>query len=168
MRRTGDRLPRRDGERGQTLVEFALAALVFFILIFGIFDGARLFQSWLAVQHAAREGARYAVTGRGDCDGYSDNREACIVQMTRGATAGLKGGGLGGSDVQVGYRSWTYPLYLGAGVPGEPGNACDAIEVRVDYNHQLVSPLFKLLAPGGVSLTGRQRMLNEPYAACGS
>jgi Flp pilus assembly protein TadG len=56
---------RRGGvrERGQALVEFTLVVLVFLLFVFGILDTARLFESWSNVQHAAREGARYGVTG---------------------------------------------------------------------------------------------------------
>ena len=55
---------RRARERGQAVVEFAVVATVFFIMfLFGIIDCARLFESWTAVQHAAREGARLGITG---------------------------------------------------------------------------------------------------------
>jgi Flp pilus assembly protein TadG len=56
-------------ERGQSLVEFGLVSLVFFMVVFGILDMARLFQSWNAVQHASRDAARYAITGKSTCDG---------------------------------------------------------------------------------------------------
>jgi Flp pilus assembly protein TadG len=52
---------KRQGEKGQTLVELALVLPVFLMLFFAILDGARLAMDYNTVAHAAREGARYAV-----------------------------------------------------------------------------------------------------------
>src|SRR6476619_771808 len=83
-------------EEGQILVEFALVGMVFFMLMFGILDFVRLFQSWVTVQHAAREGARYAITGQVACTGggntYTDDRPNCIVLEAKQATEGLTNG----------------------------------------------------------------------------
>lgn len=48
--------------RGQGLVEFALVIPVLLLAVLSIIEGALLFQSYLAIQHAAREAARFAVT----------------------------------------------------------------------------------------------------------
>ncbi len=48
--------------KGQGLVEFALILPALLMILFSIIEGAFLFQAYLAVQHAAREGARYATT----------------------------------------------------------------------------------------------------------
>ena len=48
--------------RGQGLVEFALVIPVLLLALLSIIEGALLFQSFLAIQHAAREAARFAVT----------------------------------------------------------------------------------------------------------
>ena len=48
-------------ERGSTVVEFAMAAAVFFIMIFGIIEFGRLLYTHNALTDAARRGARYAV-----------------------------------------------------------------------------------------------------------
>src|SRR5262249_52029354 len=50
--------------RGQSLVEFAMVAPLFFLLVFGITDFARLFFSYQTLQYAVREAGRYAVTGQ--------------------------------------------------------------------------------------------------------
>jgi Flp pilus assembly protein TadG len=47
-------------ERGQGLVEFALVVPVFFLLVFGVIDGARLVFTVQSVNQAAREAARLA------------------------------------------------------------------------------------------------------------
>lgn len=48
------------------MVEFALTALVFLFLIVMIIEVARIMQAYVTIQHAAREAARYAVTGEFD------------------------------------------------------------------------------------------------------
>jgi hypothetical protein len=48
---------------GQAMTEFMLALPIMLLLIFGVIEIARLVQAWLAVENAARFGARYAVTG---------------------------------------------------------------------------------------------------------
>src|ERR1700679_2252602 len=49
---------------GQSLVEFALVAPLFFLLVFGITDFGRLFFTQETLQFALREAGRYAVTGQ--------------------------------------------------------------------------------------------------------
>lgn len=52
------------GKRGQTLAEFALTLPILLMLMFGVIEFARIFQAWITLQNAAREAARYAVTGQ--------------------------------------------------------------------------------------------------------
>jgi hypothetical protein len=174
MMRTVSKLWRSEGhgrlrsEHGQALVEFSLVLILFLTLIFGIFDSVRLLQSWMTVQHAAREGARYAITGQVLCAGYTsgDHRADCITQKSKVATTGIPGGGEDGSSVTVSFKYWDYPLYAGTGTANNPGTPCDAIEVQVAYTHQMTTPILKAILPGGVSLAGRQRMVNEPFGPC--
>lgn len=49
------------GDRGSTVVEVAMAATVFFVMIFGIIEFGRLLYTHNALTDAARRGARYAV-----------------------------------------------------------------------------------------------------------
>jgi len=158
----GASIPSRS-QRGTAIVEFALVAMVFFLLVFGIIDFGRLFQSWVTVQYAAREGARYAVTGRSDCAVAGDDRIACIVNQAKTATTGLYGAP---GNVTVKVRSWSYPSYADPAQQGSAGNACDEIEVEVDYDHHLVTPIIGAIV-SHVPLVGRERVLIEPYAKCG-
>ena len=47
-------------ERGTTVAEFAIVALIFFIMIFGIIEFGRLLYTHNALADATRRGARYA------------------------------------------------------------------------------------------------------------
>jgi hypothetical protein len=159
-------------ERGQALVEFGIVAIAFLFLTFGVFDLARLFQSWVTVQHASREAARYAITGQTNCDGASGDRDACIIWVAKNATGGLARGGADGvaPDIEVETEAWDYDeansTWLTTGVDGATGKECDQIEVTVKYKHKFSLPVLNAISPNGVTVVGRQRMANEPYAPC--
>jgi hypothetical protein len=158
-------------ERGQALVEFGIVAVASFFLSFGVFDLARLFQSWVTVQHASREAARFAITGQISCDGAA-NRDDCIIWIAKDATDGLARGGADGTapDIEVETEAWDYDAdagdWLSTGVDGATGKECDQIEVTVHYKHKFTLPVLNAISPNGVTVTGRQRMTMEPYAPC--
>lgn len=61
---TGDgRTGRRRGggrrDRGQAIVEFAIAGTTFFLIVFGTIDFGRVVFMYAGLQNAVREGARY-------------------------------------------------------------------------------------------------------------
>ena len=58
--------------RGANAVEFALIAPIFILILMGIIDFGRIFNAYITITHAAREGARWAAV----CDG-------CTVQDVR-------------------------------------------------------------------------------------
>jgi len=57
----------RDG-KGQALVELAIMLPLILIILMGIFEFGRVFNAYLIVSHASREGARSAVVGDGDTE----------------------------------------------------------------------------------------------------
>jgi hypothetical protein len=57
----GIRVRSREGERGQAMVEFALIAPVFILLIAGIIQFGVVLNFWLDMQRIANQGARWAV-----------------------------------------------------------------------------------------------------------
>ena len=58
------RLDRR-GERGATVAEFAVVALLFFMIMIGIIEFGRLLYTHNALTDATRRGARFAVLNKG-------------------------------------------------------------------------------------------------------
>jgi len=58
----------RENEKGASAVELALVLPILLMLLFGIFQFGLVFNSYLAVTHAAREGARLA-----SVDKYSES-----------------------------------------------------------------------------------------------
>jgi Flp pilus assembly protein TadG len=55
------------GQRGQTLVDFAFAAMVILMLFFGIFEFGRALFTYDLVANAARIGTRYAMVHGSSC-----------------------------------------------------------------------------------------------------
>jgi hypothetical protein len=148
---------RVDGRRGSAVIEFALVALVFFGLVFAIFDFGRLFYIQFALHSAVREASRFTVTGNVLPDpnnpGRFLSRIDSIVATLQRAAPGL--------EVQPGNVSIAGPG--GAGDPGGPG---DVVTIRVDYDIELLTPIIKPLFPRGVhhysvSLVSQ----NEPFDA---
>jgi len=81
---------RRD-DRGAALVEFALVAVLFLTLVFGVIEAGWLFSQLTEVRNAAREGARLAVVDYGTatqvinetCDRADLSSTAATVTVTR-------------------------------------------------------------------------------------
>lgn len=69
--------PPKEPRRGQTLAEFAISLPLLLILLFGIIEFGRMFQSWVTIQNSARTAARYAVTGQYDETRYSLDSVPC-------------------------------------------------------------------------------------------
>jgi len=76
-------------QRGAAAVEFALAALLFFTVLFAIIDFSYLFYANLTMQHAVREGARYAVTGQSALDPVNGDRCVAAKERIRDQSMGL-------------------------------------------------------------------------------
>lgn len=57
--------PRKDGQRGAALVEFAVLAPLLVLLVLGIVEFGWLFGQFNDVRHATREGARFAAVNGG-------------------------------------------------------------------------------------------------------
>jgi Flp pilus assembly protein TadG len=148
-------------ERGQALVEFAMIAPLLVILIFGFTDVARMYNAWVTIQGAAREGARYGVTGNATCDGFSSDRLACIKYEAEQRTKPLTNNE---ANVSVSVKSWDYPNYT-ASLSNDPGQPCDALEVQIDYTFVPSTPLVGSLF-GNLHLKGRERLVNEPFGTC--
>ncbi len=148
-------------DTGQALAEFAMIAPILFILIFGIIDTARAYNAWVTVQGAAREGARFGVTGQGSCPAPSPSRVDCIEYVTRQHAGSLTNST---SNLDVNVRSWDYPSYS-TKAEGDPGQQCDALEVEITYNFEPATPLMAGLI-GGITMSGRERMVNEPFGPC--
>ena len=109
---------RKDGEKGQNLVEFAMVVPIFLILVFAIVDFGMGFHAWITVTNAAREGARIGAVGAD-----AATIEARVVDTASSLTTG---------DLDV-------TVVNAEGTPGE------SVSVDVEYDYDLITPLSNLL-----------------------
>jgi Flp pilus assembly protein TadG len=115
---------RRKGEKGQSLVEFALVAPIFFLVLFAIVDFGMAFHAWITVTNSAREGARLGAVRASAID---------IETRARDTASTLDDGNL---SVTV------------TNAQGDPG---ESVVVEVTYDYSLITPLgdFMGMVGGG-------------------
>jgi len=137
-RRSGSPIRAREGS---ALIEFTLVALVFFGLMFAIFDFGRLFYIQFTLHSAVREASRFTVTGNVLPDpnnpGEFLSRVDSIVATLQRRVPGI--------DVAAGNVSITGP-----DGPGDAGGPGDVVTISVDYEIELMTPFIRPLFPNGV------------------
>jgi Flp pilus assembly protein TadG len=167
LKRLGHQIMRRclRGARGQTLAEFAIVAPLFFLTIFGIVDFSRMVQTYVTMQHSAREGARYGVTGRTDCNAATPTRLNCINYVVHSQAGNLANQA---TALTISVQSWPFQAggTFGTPVANSAGQQCDAIEVKVQYDYHPMTPIINKII-GTVPLHATERLVNEPYGPCG-
>ena len=82
-------------ERGQTAVEFALCATVFFMIVFGLLKVAVIYGDYTALQHAARDGSRKGSVTRGTGDASSTAVAAAVTTAVRSSNTILEASKMG-------------------------------------------------------------------------
>lgn len=96
---------RRRRTQGQALVEFALVAPVFFLILFAIVEAGRFMFYYETLNNATREGARYAIVNGANTLGCASGPPApgslaCdipgnnVVQRVKNAAFGVLGAGV--------------------------------------------------------------------------
>lgn len=178
---------------GQALVEFALIITVLLMLLFLIIESGRIFWAWTTVQQAAREGARYAITGRFEptcntidipkyADLCSDNdlrRPASVIGVTHVALSGLPLNEnensnfedenyynieVFGADPDGQLKgSGLQPPYGPDPYAGAPENP---VIVRVIYRVPIITPFFNFILPT-IPVFGQTTLNNEQFGQLG-
>ena len=114
------RARRKNGEKGQALVEFTLLLPIFLLLLFAIIDFGMGFYSWITVTNAAREGARLGVVMA-----TSQQIEDRVYQT---------------ADLPNESTRMTVTVTNAQGQPGE------SVVVKVDYDYDLITPLAGIVS----------------------
>jgi Flp pilus assembly protein TadG len=125
------------GERGQSLVEFAVSVVILLFLLVGIMDGARTLFTYLSMRDAAQEGALYGSYQPTDSAGIHDR--ACGASNLMAALCDE--GGIFITDTET---------VLGQRCMGTTGTTPHGISILVDY------PNFPLTMPFMSTIIGRQ------------
>ena len=108
----------QSSERGSTIIEFAVVATMFFMMLIGICAGANLYFTHNALVEATRRGARYAAGQPahptcGTTTTGSNTCAACLTRIQNYAVYGNSAGtgsplvnGLQASNIQVQYSGF--------------------------------------------------------------
>ncbi len=144
---------RRDGERGQALVEFSLVLIPFLLLLMGVLDMGRGIYTYNAASQAAREIARetavHPCPGATICTNLGTSTEAIAAKDSQKAlTPGLTDSGITIECVSV---------------QNEVVANCrpnDFIRVTVDVPFQPITPLLGQLGPFDFTAVARIEMTN--------
>jgi Flp pilus assembly protein TadG len=126
------KLHTRKRERGQAMVETAITIPILLMLIVGIFEVGRAYETWQVLTNAAREGARMSVT--------PSSVEATTTALIRKYMA----------DGQL-TKSATAAVVVDKGASiNVNGTAISASAVTVDYPFEFImlQPIVRLVAPG--------------------
>lgn len=119
-------------ERGSAMVETAITIPILLVLMVGIFEVGRAYETWQVLTNAAREGARMSVT-----PSSTEPTTTALIrqymadgQLTRSATAAVV-------------------VNKGASI-NVNGTAVSASAVTVDYPFEFImlQPVVRLVAPG--------------------
>ena len=147
MRRRQPRTRRRPA--GQAMVEFALVAPMFFLLLFGIVEAGRFIFYYENLSHAAREGARFAIVNGANTLGCPsgppapgtsacDTSGANVVTRVRQSAYGVPAAGISVD------RCWWYTACDFA-THGDGDNARGAtVTVTASYTYSSLIPLVPL------------------------
>lgn len=153
-------------QKGQTMVEFALTAFIILAVLLAIIEFAVMFFVNLTMQHAVREGARYAITGQGGNNGAQRRKalEAKVIACSYGLyhknrhpDKDLKVNVITPANVSP------YSNYSGTPVKdtGEPG---EIIAVTLNYSWPLLTPMLTpLFKDGRYDFVVRATMTHEPW-----
>lgn len=145
---------RRRRSAGQALVEFALVAPIFFLLLFGIIEAGRFILYYQTLNNATREGARYAIV-------HGSNSFCPSGPMPPGQSAPMGCYDLPGANVVQQVKDTAFGV-LGAAVTvvpewGATGNGRDSdVSVRASYTYRTLVPLVPLPP---ITITAESRLV---------
>ena len=112
--------------RGQSLVETAIVLPIVLLLVMGIIDFGLLFNNYIVISNASREGARKAALGGTDVE---------VVQTVQNMTTSLK---LSNMNINI-------------TPPDDSRGHGTAVEVSVEYKSELLTPLIGKFFPDGAA-----------------
>jgi Flp pilus assembly protein TadG len=123
--------------RGQSTVEFAVVATIFFMMIFGIIEGGRLLFTYHQLTNASREGARYAVAhGVANEDAVGPGNFQAMTDRITNRTTGLS------ADGMTVTAEWQGDARAGDRCPAGSNAAGCPVRVTVEYLYEPVVAMF--------------------------
>jgi Flp pilus assembly protein TadG len=149
-------------QTGTTILEFALIAIIVLGLLFAIVDLSLMLFANLAMQHAVRSGARYAVTGPNPDTAQPQTpqtRFELVKQKIKDNSIGF----CGKNTCNINFYSIEDPSTPITGNNVGASQEIIIVEVK-DYSWSLLTPLLRPFFPGGkYTFTVKATMRNEPF-----
>jgi Flp pilus assembly protein TadG len=138
---------------GQSLIEFALVAPLFFLLVFGITDFGRLFFTQETLEFALREAGRFAVTGQHLPDAKNGGNLTRVASIK--AIAQQKAVGIDVNNIVV----------SSGGVNDFAGRPGDTVVVKLKTDLKLITPMIgRFFGPSQTyTFTVQTTFRNEPF-----
>lgn len=122
--------------KGQSLVETAFVLPIILLILMGIIDFGMMFNNYLIIGNASREGARSAAVGATD-------DEIRTIVNTVSSTLNISG-------------------IVTEISPGESERKKgDEVVVKVKYQYKLITPMISALLPNPINITGTTVMRIE-------
>lgn len=166
----------RQQPRGQAMVEFAIVIIVLLLIFFMIIEIGRVLWAWVTVQNAARQGARYAITGSFNpactldpipcADPRIASIEERVIDRMTGLRLNLQPDRVYEDDFATfieiyGINEFGELQPNFAGIPGQP------MVVRVIYNVPIITPILNNIVTN-VPVMGQVVRNNELFGQTGS
>ncbi len=151
----------KTNDSGQTLVEFAIALMIFLLLVCGAMDFANLLCQKLTLQNAVRQAGRFAITGQcilGGNGACSMSRYLSIQQVLETASVGILNGSNIASDATIVCTN------EGGGCPTPAGGPGDLVTITVTYQYHFMTAPIATYFPGGTyQIVVSSAFINEPF-----
>ncbi|MEY3488404.1 MAG: hypothetical protein RL075_2409 [Pseudomonadota bacterium] len=151
-------------DTGAATVEFALTLMVLLFFIMAIVDFSYLFFVNLTIQHAVRDGARYAATGQSNLDPTPQGsaQDRCDAAIARIKTASM------GFFDQAGAVVVFKTVNSDGSITPVPANSCAAanqiIVITLNCQLPLITPLIQPFFPDGKYIfSASSTMKNEAF-----
>ncbi len=125
--------PTKRGERGQTVVEFALILPIFLIVLFLLVEFGVGFSRWIVITNSTREAARFAAV--------QDDTAAAVATAATQRAIDTSGGLLDSDDATV-------DVYFVDGPDDgtSVGDQGDSVVVSANLDYSLITPLRGFLS----------------------
>lgn len=120
------------GQRGQALIEFALAAPLVLIFLLAIVDFGIAIDRRVVLQHAVREGARYAAVGGDALTSGTPANTTQIRNYTASQSQGIaNAAGTVNNNIEV--------CYVNSNPLNPLGDVGDNVRVHIHYRYDFVT-----------------------------
>ncbi len=142
----------KKGQRGQSLVEFSLTAIILLIILSGLLDLGRLYFAYVALEDAAGEAAMFLAVIDPECETAASGAECSGSRNAEWRAINATRGILDNDQLIV--------------ITNIPVRAVGGqVEVTIQYPYRFLTPLISAIAPE-VTLTSfaTQTIVNRPVS----